>query len=302
MALVFISYRKTKRSIAEALARWLVSRDFEVWWDKQLEAGQEFRGQIEKALADAQVVIVLWSHDVKDSKFVLDEADEANKHSKLLPLLIEEGVKIPLGFRSVQAYDLQGWTGDLSDARLPGLERYISQVRDKSAAQAVDLVGRTLETTAPGKLGVFVMRLIARTTVLELPLYRLLIGAVTVAAALAAVTAAGSALDGRPDFLRTLQDFGVSLLVVSVSRLLFQGGKLLRQRTSRRFYDGEVWFRGGVCALIAPAIVALVMPNLTLGLVLEGAPQVALWLLFAWGCLFLLTGALSSKPKPLTPS
>ena len=47
---VFISYSKTDRAIAEALADDLRDRGVEVWWDYQLYAGDDFHDAILAAL------------------------------------------------------------------------------------------------------------------------------------------------------------------------------------------------------------------------------------------------------------
>jgi len=46
MADVFISYSKADRAVAEALAADLKARSFDVWWDFELYAGDDFHDMI----------------------------------------------------------------------------------------------------------------------------------------------------------------------------------------------------------------------------------------------------------------
>lgn len=53
-------------------------------------------------------MLVLWTSTSINSRWVVEEADEALKRSCLLPVLLEN-VEPPLGFRAIQAADLTGW-------------------------------------------------------------------------------------------------------------------------------------------------------------------------------------------------
>ena len=77
MADVFISYSTTDRSTAESLAGFLKQRGFDVWWDADLYAGQEFYSAIREAIKDAKAVVVIWSKVSAESLWVLGEASEA---------------------------------------------------------------------------------------------------------------------------------------------------------------------------------------------------------------------------------
>ncbi len=111
MSDIFISYFHHDRPHAEVLARALEAEGLSVWWDRTIPAGLNFDQVIEEALNAAKVVIVLWSRGSVKSRWVLNEAEEAAARNILVPVFIEERVRIPLAFRRIQAASLVGWDG-----------------------------------------------------------------------------------------------------------------------------------------------------------------------------------------------
>ena len=108
---LFVSYATTDREHAQALAAALEAEGLSVWWDRVIPAGKSFGEVIDRALSSAKCIIVLWSARSIVSNWVLDEASEGLSRNILVPVLIEQ-VRIPLGFRRIQAADLSGWNGD----------------------------------------------------------------------------------------------------------------------------------------------------------------------------------------------
>ena len=111
MSDIFISYFHHDRPHAEGLARALEAEGLSVWWDRTIPAGRNFDQVIEEALNAAKVVMVLWSRGSVQSRWVLNEAEEAAARNILVPVFIEERVRIPLAFRRIQAANLVGWDG-----------------------------------------------------------------------------------------------------------------------------------------------------------------------------------------------
>jgi membrane-associated phospholipid phosphatase len=93
------------------LARALEAEGLSVWWDRTIPAGRNFDQVIEEALNASKVVMVLWSRGSVASRWVLNEAEEAAARNILVPVFIEEHVRIPLAFRRIQAAVLVGWDG-----------------------------------------------------------------------------------------------------------------------------------------------------------------------------------------------
>jgi len=116
---VFLSYAREDRERARVLARALESHGWSVWWDRKLVAGEAFDETIERQLATAKTVVVLWSEHSISSEWVRNEAAAAER-DVLVPVLLDE-VKQPLEFRRRHAADLTHWTGDPDDSEFLGL-------------------------------------------------------------------------------------------------------------------------------------------------------------------------------------
>lgn len=104
MADIFISYSSKERYLAAALAAELSQNGYSVWWDHEIVGGADFRREIHRELSAARAVVVIWSEASIESRWVLEEADEALHTSKLIPLRTAglDVRQVPLGFRTIQ--------------------------------------------------------------------------------------------------------------------------------------------------------------------------------------------------------
>ncbi|WP_265571107.1 TIR domain-containing protein [Sphingomicrobium nitratireducens] len=109
MADVFLSYARGDQPRAEKIAAAIEQAGRSVWWDRHLVGGHEFSRDIESALADARHVLVLWSKEAVQSRWVRDEASEGAERASLVSATID-GTLPPLGFRQFHTVDLSGWT------------------------------------------------------------------------------------------------------------------------------------------------------------------------------------------------
>lgn len=105
MARIFLSYARDDAVRAERIALELEEAGHVVWWDREISAGSSFSNEIDSALADAELVVVLWSSHSIRSDWVRDEAAIGRDSGRLVPALIDN-VQPPLGFRQYQAVAL----------------------------------------------------------------------------------------------------------------------------------------------------------------------------------------------------
>jgi len=111
---VFVSYQRADEPRVSILIKALEGTGLTVWWDRHLPGAVAWRQEIERQLDCAKIVIVCWSAVSVGAQgsFVQDEAGRAG--DRLLPLLLDR-VKPPLGFGEVQAFNLVGWRGRVTD-------------------------------------------------------------------------------------------------------------------------------------------------------------------------------------------
>lgn len=86
-----------------------------LWWDRYLPGGEQWHPNLEAEHSAAKVVLVCWTHASTgpEGDFVRDEASRAK--GRLVPVILERRVRLPLGFGQVQAIDLSHWHGNTRD-------------------------------------------------------------------------------------------------------------------------------------------------------------------------------------------
>lgn len=151
---IFISYASQDQQIAETLANALEKEGFDIWWDKEIPTGKTFDEVIEKAIKEANCVIVLWSEHSIKSEWVHIEAAEGKERNILIPIKIAD-VGIPFAFKRRQTADLCNWTSGKPD---PCYDRLIVDIRailnpeDPSVGE-VDASKKTRESESTKKRG-----------------------------------------------------------------------------------------------------------------------------------------------------
>src|SRR5262245_19704926 len=127
MSDIFISYKREEQATARKLADALEKEGLSVRWDPKLRAGEHFDDMIEKALHEAKCVLVLWSEQSVQSRYVRDEATYALEKDKLVPVAIEN-VTLPFRFRGVQTSSLLDWDGSRDSSEYRRLVDDISAI------------------------------------------------------------------------------------------------------------------------------------------------------------------------------
>ncbi|MBY0567768.1 MAG: toll/interleukin-1 receptor domain-containing protein [Hyphomonadaceae bacterium] len=195
MADIFISYASEDRARVRPLAEALMTRGFNVWWDRSLAAGQDYTAIIERELKNAKAVIVVWTQSSASSTFVRDEAGRARDDGRLVPVTLDR-IDIPLGFGAFQAEDFTRWNGGSNAPQVLLLEEVLN----------AKLQGRNIDGTAIEKRR---RRLGARIR---------LVSVLTVIALVIGIAAGGRYIFNPPDTEVTQEDLRAELL-----RLLAEG-------------------------------------------------------------------------------
>jgi hypothetical protein len=116
MSDVFISYKSEDQARVGRLVQALEKNGLSVWWDHGLPGGEEWRANIERALAVAGCVVVVWTRGSvgPEGGFVRDEAARARARGILVPVRLDR-VTAPLGFGELQVIDLAHWRANPRD-------------------------------------------------------------------------------------------------------------------------------------------------------------------------------------------
>jgi len=155
VARIFLSYARADVDCAKKLAELIGRAGHDVWWDRELHGGSRFTSEIDKALRDAEAVVVLWSDASLESAWVQDEAAEGRDSGRLVPATIN-AVRPPLGFRQYQAIDLRDLRNGQQPAQLEELLRAIVKMGAPVTAKP-EAGGAPAKTEAAAKHSICVL-------------------------------------------------------------------------------------------------------------------------------------------------
>ena len=145
MAQIFISYASEDEQRAQAIAQALTDRGWSVWWDREIPLGKSYDEVIERALAEAKCVIVLWSRNSIGSKWVKSEASEGDDRDILVPVFLD-AVNAPLQFRFLNGANLSQWEQDVPDAEFDKLVGRVTELLGQDAPISSSTAAHTNRT------------------------------------------------------------------------------------------------------------------------------------------------------------
>jgi TIR domain-containing protein len=105
--LVFISYSRVDKDRINRLVDYLIKNEIPVWWDNDIQGGENFSFLIGDIIDKAACIIVAWSAASVASEWVLAEASKkANKKGLVVPVVIDKDIEPPLPFNTHHRYFL----------------------------------------------------------------------------------------------------------------------------------------------------------------------------------------------------
>jgi adenylate cyclase len=140
MADVFVSYARSDKARVAPLVAAIEAQGWSVWWDPEITPGQEFDRQIAAELKIAAAVLVVWTPNSVESRWVRGEAREGAERGILVPVRFD-GADLPIDVRALHTTDFDGWR---EDPRSP-------QVKEVIRALGAMIAGQLGAQSAPAK-------------------------------------------------------------------------------------------------------------------------------------------------------
>jgi len=122
LADIFISYSRQDKARVAPLVAALEAEGWSVWWDPEIAPGEEFDGLISRELDAARSLVVVWTAQSVDSRWVRGEARDAADRGVLVPVRLDNA-RLPIDFRAVHTTDLDGWGDDPQHPAFQGLRK-----------------------------------------------------------------------------------------------------------------------------------------------------------------------------------
>jgi hypothetical protein len=122
---IFFSYSSTDRERVRLIRDALAAQGFEVFWDQQVPAGEDWDSWIRQQLANSKCAMVFWSATSVRSRNVRHEATVASQQDKLITVLLEPlmAQQFPMGLYTQQAVNLSEWDCDVGHDEWRKLQR-----------------------------------------------------------------------------------------------------------------------------------------------------------------------------------
>ncbi len=132
MAQVFISYSRSEKQAASLLAERLTEAGYDVWWDAEILGGTRFEDEINQALRQAPVAIILWSKSAAASDWVRAEAEIARHQKSALPVIIDDIdiTALPILYQQIHVIELRHWDGN---PQAPGYQHVLKTLGERLA-------------------------------------------------------------------------------------------------------------------------------------------------------------------------
>lgn len=161
MADIFVSYARSDKARVAPLVLAIERQGWSVWWDPEIDAGQQFDDQIEAELKAAKAVLVIWTPASAASRWVRGEAREAADLGTLVPVRFER-TRLPMDVRAIHTTDLDDWAENEASGPFQALLRSLGAMIARTAAiqASLDRPAMAAPASAPaaaGRIGICVL-------------------------------------------------------------------------------------------------------------------------------------------------
>lgn len=103
---IFVSYARSDQTRTETIVQKLKDHGFSVFYDRQLNVGDDFSRDLEEQIRTAKIAVVLWSRNASNSSFVKAEAMLAHSCKNYFGAFIEKPFQLPLPFGAFHTFAL----------------------------------------------------------------------------------------------------------------------------------------------------------------------------------------------------
>ncbi len=154
MADVFVSYARSDKDRVAPLVAAIEAQGWSVWWDPEIDAGQQFDDQIEEELKAAKAVLVVWTMASVASRWVRGEAREAADRGVLVPARFDSA-RMPMDVRAIHTTDLDDWGGNPNSAPFQALLRALGAMIARQGGPGGAMA--TTAAAASNRIGICVL-------------------------------------------------------------------------------------------------------------------------------------------------
>jgi adenylate cyclase len=151
MADVFVSYARSDKARVAPLVAAIEANNWTVWWDSEIYSGQDFDRQIAAELKIAAAVLVIWTPNSVESRWVRGEAREGAERGILVPVRFDSA-ELPIDVRTFHTTDLDGWDGDPRSSQVQEVLRALGATISPASAPraATALIGSASPASLSG--------------------------------------------------------------------------------------------------------------------------------------------------------
>jgi adenylate cyclase len=156
MADVFVSYARSDKALVAPIVAAIEALGWSVWWDPEIDAGQQFDDRIEAELKAAKAVVVVWTPTSVGSRWVRGEAREAADRGTLVPVRFA-GANLPMDVRAIHTTELDGWDGDARSGPFRALLRSLTAMIARQGGTVVTAAAGSTSVPAAPRIGICVL-------------------------------------------------------------------------------------------------------------------------------------------------